>query len=123
MTALIIIFAALILLAGIAIVINPELVFAPLRESSEKLELHVLAIVARLVIGMLLISQSYASKFPYVIEIIGWLSIIAAIILAVIGRSRFKRLMSWAFSFLASYGRVGGVIAIIFGAFIFYSFV
>ena len=123
MTLLIIIFGALTLLAGIVIVINPEVIFGFLRRNLDKLELHVLAVVVRLVLGVLLIYQSNVSKFPFVIEIIGWLSIVAAIVLAVMGRRYFNRLMSWALSFVKASGRVGGVLAMAFGAFLIYSFV
>ncbi len=123
MTVLIIIFGALNLLAGIVIVINPEVIFGFLRNNLEKLELHILAIVVRLVLGVLLIYQSNVSKFPFVIEIIGWLSIVAAIFLAVIGRRNFNRLMSWALSFVKRFGRVGGILAAAFGAFLIYAFV
>ena len=123
MTVLIIIFGALNLLAGIVIVINPEVIFGFLRNNLDKLELHILAIVVRLVLGVLLIYQSNVSKFPFVIEIIGWLTIVAAIFLAVIGRRNFNRLMSWALSLVKSFGRVGGVLAAAFGAFLIYAFV
>lgn len=123
MTVLIIIFGALNLLAGIVIVINPEVIFGFLRNNLDKLELHILAIIVRLVLGVLLIYQSNVSKFPFVIEIIGWLSIVAAIFLAVIGRRNFNRLMSWALSFVKPFGRVGGVLAAAFGAFLIYAFV
>ncbi len=123
MTVLIIIFGALNLLAGIVIVINPEVIFGFLRNNVDKLALHILAIVVRLVLGVLLIYQSNVSKFPFVIEIIGWLSIVAAIFLAVIGRRNFNRLMSWALSLVKPFGRVGGVLAAAFGAFLIYAFV
>lgn len=123
MTVLIIIFGALNLLAGIVIVINPEVVFGFLRNNLDKLELHILAIVVRLILGVLLIYQSNESKFPFVIEIIGWLSIVAAIFLAVMGRRNFTRLMSWALSLVKHFGRVGGVLAAAFGAFLIYAFV
>jgi hypothetical protein len=123
MTVLIIIFGALTLLAGIVIVINPEVIFGFLRNNLDKLELHILAVVVRLVLGVLLIYQSSISKFPFVIEIIGWLSIVAAIFLAVMGRRNFNRLMSWALSLVKPFGRVGGVLAVAFGAFLIYAFV
>jgi hypothetical protein len=123
MTVVIIIFGALTLLAGIVIVINPEVIFGFLRNNLGKLELHILAVVVRLVLGVLLIYQSSISKFPFAIEIIGWLSIVAAIFLAVIGRRNFNRLMSWALSLAKPFGRVGGVLAVAFGAFLIYAFV
>lgn len=123
MTILIVIFGVLILMSGIFILLNPEAIFGYLRNNSEKLELHILAVVVRVVLGVLLIYQSGESKYPFVIEIIGWLSIVAAIILAVIGRRNFSRLMSWALSFVKPLGRVGGVLAAAFGAFLIYAFV
>ncbi len=123
MTVVIILLGALNLLAGIVIVINPEVIFGVLRKNFDKLELHILAIVVRLVLGVLLIVQSTVSKFPLVIAIIGWITIVAAIVLAVIGRRNFKRLMSWALSFVKRFGRVGGVVAAAFGAFLMYAFV
>jgi hypothetical protein len=123
MTVVIIIFGALTLMAGIVILINPEVIFGFLRNNLDKLEVHILAVVVRLVLGVLLIYQSSISKFPFVIEIIGWLSLVAAIVLAVMGRRNFNRLMSWALSFAKPIGRVGGVLAAAFGAFLIYAFV
>lgn len=123
MTLLIIIFGALTLLTGIVIVINPEVIFGFLRNNLDKLVLHILAVVVRIVLGALLICQSNISKFPFVIEVIGWLSIVAAIFLAVMGRRNFNRLMSWALSLSKPFGRVGGVLAVAFGAFLIYAFV
>ena len=123
MTVLIIIFGALTLLAGIVIVINPEVIFGFLRNHLGKPAVHILAVAVRLVMGALLIFQSSVAKFPVVIEVIGWLSIVAAIILAVLGRRNFRRLMSWALSLSKPFGRVGGFIAVAFGAFLIYAFV
>jgi len=123
MTILIIIFGALTLLAGIIIIINPEVIFGFLRNNVDKLSVHILAVVVRLVLGALLIYQSDVSKYPLAIEIIGWLSIVAAIIFAVIGRNNFKRIISWALSLTKPFGRVGGIIAAAFGAFLVYAFV
>ena len=66
---------------------------------------------------------SGASRYPFAIEIIGWISIIAAMFLSIIGRDNFKRLMSWALSLKKPFGRVGGFIAVCLGAFLVYAFV
>ncbi len=123
MTVLIIIFGALTLVAGIVIVINPEVIFGFLQKNLDKPAVHILAVAVRLVIGVLLIYQSNISKFPFVIEVIGWLSIVAAIFVALMGRRKFNRLMSWALSLSKPFGRVGGVLAVAFGAFLIYAFV
>lgn len=123
MTLFIIIFGALTFLTGIVIFVNPEVVFGFLRKNCHKLELHILAISIRLVLGVFLIYQSGSSKYPFAIEIIGWLSIIAAVLFAVIGRNNFIKLMNWALSHVKTLGRVGGVIASTFGAFLIHAFV
>ena len=89
----------------------------------DKLGLHVIAIVVRLVLGALLIVQSSNSRFPLATEIIGWLAVVAALVLMVMGRSNFNRLMLWALSLVKPMGRVGGILAAAFGAFLVYAFI
>ena len=105
------------------ILISPAIVFGFLQKHSEKIELQILAIALRLVLGIFLIIQSGVSKYPFVIEIIGWLSIIAAVFFAVIGRNNFNRLMNWALSQVKTLGRIGGIFASAFGAFLIYAFI
>lgn len=123
MTEFIIIFGVLTSLTGLVILVDPEIVFGFLRKHYDKIAVHILAVVIRLILGIFLIYQSGMSKFPFVIEIIGWLSIIAALIFAVIGRNNFNRLMTWALSQVKTMARVGGVFASAFGAFLVYAFV
>lgn len=123
MTVFIIFFGALTCLAGIVILTSPEIVFGFLRKHSEKIELQTLAITIRLVLGVFLIIQSGVSKYPFVIEIIGWLSIIAAVFFAVIGRNNYNRLMNWALSQVKTWGRIGGIFASVFGAFLIHAFI
>lgn len=123
MVTLIILFGALTVLAGAVIIVNPESIFGFLRNHLDKLALHIVAVVVRLIIGILLISQSSLSKFPLTIELLGWLSIFAAVSLAVMGRQNFRRLMIWALSFLKPFGRVGGALAAAFGGFLIYAFI
>jgi len=110
------------ILAGIVLMVNPNLVFGMLNRQSQSLGLHILAVVVRLLLGVLLVYQADASRYPLAIEIIGWISIIAAAFLTVIGRDRFKRLISWALSVAKSFARVGGVLAVCFGAFLIHAF-
>lgn len=123
MTSLIIAFGLMTFLAGVIIVVNPEIIFGIIRNNLEKVSLQVLAIGIRVVLGILLIQYASQSKFPTVIEIIGWLSIAAAVTFSLIGRRRFLSLMTWALSLLKPYGRVGGLIAMAFGGFLIYAFV
>ena len=123
MTMLIIIFGLLMLLAGMSLFTNPDTIFKVLRDNSDKLWLHIGAVVVRLLLGALLVFQANVSKFPLTMEVIGWIAIFAAIVFTFIGRKRFKRLISWAFSMVKPFGRIGGVLAICFGSFLVYAFI
>jgi hypothetical protein len=121
MNYLIILFSVATIVAGILIVINPEMVFGLLRRRLESVGLHIIAVVVRVILGIALIMYATGSKYPTALLIIGWLSIIAATVLGVMGRANFIRLMSWALSFSNSFGRIGGFLAIIFGGFLIHA--
>ena len=123
MTNVILLFALLIFVAGIIVLFDPEIIFGAIRGNLDKPGLQVVAIVLRLVLGILLIEYAPVSRFPLIIEIRGWLSSAAALTFMLIGRANFLRLMNWALSLLKPYGRIGGIFAAAFGAFLFYAFI
>jgi hypothetical protein len=123
MTNLIIIFGALLFLAGFVILIYPKTIFGYMRARLDKLGLQIAAIVIRLILGVLLIYQADMSRFPLVIEVIGWISLVAALSIIAMGRRNFVRLMEWSLSFVKKFGRFGGMMAAAFGAFLIYAFV
>jgi hypothetical protein len=104
-------------------VINPETVFGLFRRNVDSLGLHILAVVVRLVIGAALVMSAAESKYPTAILILGWISIVAASVLGIMGRTKFIALMSWALGLAHSYGRIGGVFAILFGGFLIHAVV
>lgn len=122
MTLLIILFGGFILAAGVLLLKNPETIFGYLQSNAEKLIIHVFAAVVRLLIGVVLIIQAGASRFPLGIEVLGWIFVTAGFILAVIGRKKFRRLMSWVLNNFKPYGRFAGVVSILFGGFLVYAF-
>lgn len=105
------------------ILINPATIFGYLRNRIDRLATQILAVIVRLILGILLILQSSQSRFPVLIEVLGWLSLVVAVLLALCGRQNFQRLMTWAFNFLKPYGRVGGGVAVLFGGFLVYAFI
>jgi hypothetical protein len=118
---LIIAFSAVTIIAGLIILINPDMIFRLLRRHLESLSMHILAVVLRVILGLALIVCAAASKFPTAILVLGWVSIVAAAVLAIVGRRNFKRLMSWALGLAPHFGRIGGLLAILFGAFLVYA--
>lgn len=123
MTILIILSGALMVLAGVSLIVKPELIFNLLRDKADEPWLHVSAVVVRLILGLLLIYQAGVSKFPLAIHIIGWIAVVAAIILSVIGRNNFKRLIAWAFSLARPFPYIGGALGMGFGLFLVYAFI
>jgi len=122
MTVLIIMLGALILLAGVVLLIKPEVIFGFLRNNIENPVIQVIAVLVRLIIGILLITQSSLSRFPIVIEVLGWVFIVAAVSLAVIGTTKFRKLISWVLTNLKAIERFAGAIAVVFGGFLVYAF-
>jgi len=121
--SIIILFGAATLVAGIIIVVNPETVFGLLRRNLESVSLHILAVVVRIVIGVALMMAAAESKYPTVILILGWVSIAAATVLAIMGRNNFRRLITWALGLTDTFGRSGGFFAILFGGFLIYALI
>ena len=123
MNYIIILFATATIVAGIILVINPETIFGLLRRKLESLSLQILAVVVRVILGVALIMYATESRYPTAILILGWISIVAASVLGIMGRTNFKRLMSWALSVAPSFGRIGGSLAILFGGFLIHAVV
>ena len=100
MSYIILLFGILILLLGVVILVKPDSILGLIRSHSESLRLHVLAVVVRLALGVALITYSAESHYPVALQVLGWLTVTVAIILAIVGRARFKRLMTWALSWV-----------------------
>ena len=123
MNYIIMLFGTATIIAGIIIVISPESVFGLMHRKLESLGLHIFAVVVRIIIGVALIRCAAESKYPTAILILGWISIVAASVLGIMGRTNFRRLMSWALSLKPTFGRIGGFIAILFGGFLIHAVV
>lgn len=121
MKTVILILGALIFLIGVAVLIRPKSVFDWLGSYSKSLGTHVMAVATRVVLGVALIMYAAQSRYPHVLEVLGWIAVAAAVILALMGRSNFRKLMDWAMQFAVSYGRIAGALAIVFGGFLVYA--
>ncbi len=53
------------------------------------------AVVVRLLMGAALIVAAPVSKFPVVFEVLGWIAIVAAVALILIGRERMAAPIAW----------------------------
>ena len=82
---------------------------------------HVLAAGMRIVLGIVLILYAPESRFPLVLQILGWIALVAGIVLAVLPPSRFKQLMGWVVEKFRGFVRIAAMAAILFGAFLIYA--
>ena len=125
MIILINIFGTFFVLTGIILIINPSIVFGLFNDTSDNILVYIGAIVARIILGSLLIYISSFSKYPLVMFIFGLYIIIQAIVSAVIGWNRFSRFLSWILlktePFAEPFCRAGGVMSVCFGVFIIYA--
>lgn len=121
MQYIVLIFGVLLLAAGAVILVKPDFIFGFLTRNKDSLGIHVFAVVVRLMLGAALIVHSQFSKFPLAFEVLGWITLIAAIALAVMGRSNFRCLMNWATGLTSTFGRIAGVFAILLGGFLIYA--
>lgn len=122
MTALITLFVIFLVLAGVSLILKPQIIFRVLTNNRDNIWLYAGAIVTRLVLGALLVYFASISKYPTIMFAIGWIVFAAAVVFAVIGQNRFRRLMSWVLSVFGPYGRVGGIGSVCFGMFLLYAF-
>lgn len=122
MILIILLVSGLLLILGLILLLDPRTFFKPLEKVADKPWLRAFAIAVRLVLGALLITNADASRFPAVIQVIGWISLIAAFALIAIGRDRFNQLMAWALTLVKSFGRAAGVLTVLFSCFLIYAF-
>lgn len=122
MALLIIIIGTLTFWAGSVIVLNPEGICGFLRKHEGRVVLHFLNVFLRLGFAFLLLSQSSQSKFSLLTDIIGGFCIAIALILTFMGRTRFKRSISWAIALVETNNHIGGFLVMTFGAFLVYAF-
>ena len=122
MIYLIILFGGLMTIAGIVLLIRPVLIIDFIESSGDKVWLYISAIVVRILMGWILIQYSVYSKSPLILEVLGWLVIVAALAFLLMGHSRFVRFLRWIIGIFKPFGWLAGVFAMVFGVFLVYAF-
>ena len=112
----------LIILAGIAVLINPTGLYSYIESSLDHYWLYITAIILRASMGLLLIAAAKQSKFPVVIKFIGYVTVLAAIVFLLIGQTKFQEFMSSMMDTLQPVTWMSGLLAAAFGTFLIYSF-
>ena len=121
MTTVVFIFGILISIGGLAVSIKPKYITNVFENYGNSLGLHIFAIIVRTVFGIALLLAANVSRFPIVLQALGALLVLSAVVLAVIGRGRFKDLIKWALNIPSSTQRVMGFFGLVFGVFLIFS--
>ncbi len=117
---LITLFGVLICLAGVAILIFPDQFRNAMNKWTGQPR-FLFAVIIRVVLGAILLSEAANLKFPLAMKIIGAISILAAVILLLVGQERMDRFIDWWLKQSDKLLRVSSVLAIAFGAFFIYA--
>jgi len=121
MNIIVLIFGFLILVLSASILVKPAVLFDLMGRYSQSAMLQVLAVVVRLILGIALIFAAPESRFPTVILVLGWLIIAVAVAFSLMGRTRFRVLVDWALRLANRFGRLSGLLGVLFGGFIIYA--
>ena len=79
-----------------------------------------LAVGVRIILGVSLLFAAPASKFVVLFKALGWLSLVAAAVIPVIGRKRLDSVLDWFQSLPGFAPRLWFMFGVLFGAFILY---
>lgn len=115
-------FGLLMLVLGLSLVIYPSFIFGWFEGNMENSSLYVIAIVVRVALGILFILSAKESKFPGAIKFFGYLFLIAAIILILIGKTNFFHFIQSMIPGFKPYAPFVGILSMAFGGFIVYAF-
>lgn len=78
------------------------------------------AVIVRLILGAALIIVAPVSRFPMIFDVLGWVMIIAAVALILIGRERLGRVVAWIEQFSTSMIRLWLLFGMAFAGFLIY---
>ncbi|MFC1494044.1 hypothetical protein ACFL6W_02080 [Thermodesulfobacteriota bacterium] len=121
MTYIILIFGILVLLGGLIILIKPDYIISIFRKFKNSFGFHFIAVIARIILGIALITGSCNSKYPLILQILGWFTLAAALVLGLMGRKRFIKMIEWTVELSQTCKRIMGFFGILFGCFIIYA--
>ena len=109
------------ILVGIFFTVNPGGFYIWLEDSLNNNSLYLIAIIGRIVIGILLILNAKKSKYPTFFTFFGYLAIFAAIVFILIGQESFNEFVAGLMSNLKFISPVIGLLILAFGCFIIYA--
>ncbi len=117
MKLVIAILGVLIAVFGAVAVVRPG-VFRDLFGKLSAQATWVLAVVLRLAIGTILLMVAGETRLPQVMNIIGWLTIVAAVVILLFGPERLEAFVTWWLKQTDAWLRTSAALAFAFGVFL-----
>ena len=121
MNYVIILFGLLITVLSSIILVKPKAALNFFDANSGSLGLYITAVGVRIAMGVVLIIYAEQSRYPEAFEVIGYIVLVAGVILAIIGRKRFEQLVRWAMGLMEKMAWFAGLLGIAFGLFFIYA--
>lgn len=115
-------FGILMIISGLSLLIKPETIFYWIETNIQSTLLYNSAILVRLLFGVLFIITAKESKYPTIIKILGYLFIIAAVVLIFLGSEHFQEFIKSIIPATRPLTSVIGLLVFAFGGFLLYSF-
>ena len=109
----------LICLAGLLILVSPQR-FRNTMSRFAGQPRFLFAVIARILIGAILLYEASNLRFTLAMQIIGGISILAAVALLLMGQERMDRIIDWFMPLSDEVFRIMSVFAFAFGTFLIY---
>lgn len=116
----VLLFGALILVMSVLGSFAPDRLIRLVKAVMSRSTGLVFAVAVRVALGLALILIAPVSRFPLAFAVLGWIAIVAAVVLAFMGRERVGRLVNWFAQLNPSFIRLWLLFGVIFGGFLIY---
>ena len=121
MSTIVAYFAIIILSLGVLLLIAPALILDYIRDKADVTGFRVTAVSLRVILGAVLLVLADASRFPLLITLLGALSLVSGIALALLPRNTFVRMIRTLTDMPSALARIGGIGAAVLGWFMIYA--
>jgi hypothetical protein len=111
--------AAISLLCAVGLFVPVQLVSAVKAAWAHQAAIY-LAVIIRLAVGLLLVFVASQSRFPLAFELFGWIAVVAALLVPVVGRQRIDQFIGWWERRSPFSVRLWSLVGLVFGVFLMY---
>ena len=93
--ALIAVFGVLLVLVSAVGILAPGMLLRTVDRVMDRRAGMVVAVAVRVVLGVALLLAASASRWPRVFQVLGWLTLAAAVVIPLLGRDRVSSVVDW----------------------------